>query len=186
MSAGTGARNLHRALLAGTTFLLILPSGSLQAACNSPVCATTPMDLGTLDGDAPGVKSEAFAVSDNGGVVVGSSLIFDPVAYAYVRHAILWQNGAMVDLGTLGGVDAFDVNDTGKVVVGGASTANGGSYAFRWTASTGMLDLGTLNGAVHGQEISSRESRIGLYVIPTDEELMIARHTLDVLSKRAQ
>jgi acetate kinase len=40
--------------------------------------------------------------------------------------------------------------------------------------------------AAHRQEISGRESRIGLYVIPTDEELMIARHTLDVLSKRAR
>ena len=29
--------------------------------------------------------------------------------------------------------------------------------------------------------IAARESRIGLYVVPTDEELMIARHTLTVL-----
>jgi acetate kinase len=35
-----------------------------------------------------------------------------------------------------------------------------------------------------GQQIISRQgSRIPVYVIPTDEELMIARHTLDVLSK---
>ena len=40
--------------------------------------------------------------------------------------------------------------------------------------------------AAHRREISSRESRIGLYVIPTDEELMIARHTLDALSNRAR
>jgi acetate kinase len=30
--------------------------------------------------------------------------------------------------------------------------------------------------------IAGRESRIGVYVIPTDEELMIARHTLDLLA----
>jgi acetate kinase len=36
--------------------------------------------------------------------------------------------------------------------------------------------------AAHRQEISSRESRIGLYV----EELMIARHTLETLSNRSQ
>jgi acetate kinase len=33
--------------------------------------------------------------------------------------------------------------------------------------------------------ISSRHSEIGLYVVPTNEELMIARHTLAVLSKQA-
>jgi acetate kinase len=37
--------------------------------------------------------------------------------------------------------------------------------------------------AAHRQEISSRDSRIRLYVIPTDEELMIARHTVDVLRR---
>jgi acetate kinase len=37
--------------------------------------------------------------------------------------------------------------------------------------------------AAHRQEISGRDSRIGLYVIPTDEELMIARHTMDALRR---
>jgi acetate kinase len=37
--------------------------------------------------------------------------------------------------------------------------------------------------AAHRQEISGPESRIGLYVVPTDEELMIARHTVDLLRK---
>ena len=32
--------------------------------------------------------------------------------------------------------------------------------------------------------IAARDSRIGLYVVPTDEELMIARHTLSLLSRR--
>ena len=33
--------------------------------------------------------------------------------------------------------------------------------------------------------ISHRDSRVALYAIPTDEELMIARHTLSVLSQDA-
>ena len=33
--------------------------------------------------------------------------------------------------------------------------------------------------------ISRRDSRVGLFVIPTDEELMIARHTLALLSRRS-
>jgi acetate kinase len=36
--------------------------------------------------------------------------------------------------------------------------------------------------AAHALRISAPDSRIGLYVIPTDEELMIARHTLAALS----
>jgi acetate kinase len=36
--------------------------------------------------------------------------------------------------------------------------------------------------AAHALCISAPDSRIGLYVIPTDEELMIARHTLAALS----
>jgi len=34
----------------------------------------------------------------------------------------------------------------------------------------------------HGPRISPADARVGVYVIPTDEELMIARHTLAVLS----
>jgi acetate kinase len=33
--------------------------------------------------------------------------------------------------------------------------------------------------------ISRPESRVALYVVPTDEELMIARHTLALLPKRS-
>jgi acetate kinase len=37
--------------------------------------------------------------------------------------------------------------------------------------------------AAHRQQISGRDSRVRLHVIPTDEELMIARHTVDVLRR---
>lgn len=51
------------------------------------------------------------------------------------------------DLGTLGGVSSFgaDVNSQG-VVVGSAQNGAGIKRAFRWTAATGMTDLGTLPG----------------------------------------
>jgi acetate kinase len=35
-----------------------------------------------------------------------------------------------------------------------------------------------------GPRISTRDSPVKCYVIPTDEELMIARHTLSLLRKR--
>jgi acetate kinase len=37
--------------------------------------------------------------------------------------------------------------------------------------------------AASATNIAARDSRVGLYVIPTDEELMIARHTLTVLAR---
>jgi acetate kinase len=39
--------------------------------------------------------------------------------------------------------------------------------------------------AAGGPRISPKGSRVECYVIPTDEELMIARHTLDVLRGHA-
>ena len=84
--------------------LLVLTPHSSRAACKtSSPCATTPMDLGTLGGyGGPSViGSEAAAVTDNG-IVVGTALNPDNL-----RRAFLWQNGVMVDLGTLGGVESY-------------------------------------------------------------------------------
>ena len=142
-------RWLHKALFPGVVMLLMVSWEPADAACTSSVCATSPTDLGTLGG-SNGINSQAFAVSDNGSIVVGSSLVFDRQFSVYAPHAFLWQNGAMIDLGTLGGTGpyfnayAFDVSGNGKVVVGAATTASGEGHAFRWTASTGMEDLGTL------------------------------------------
>jgi probable HAF family extracellular repeat protein len=57
----------------------------------------------------------------------------------------------MRNLGTLGGKssDAQGINDSG-VVVGSAMISNGHYHAFRWTASGGMQDLGSLDGRDRG------------------------------------
>jgi probable HAF family extracellular repeat protein len=55
----------------------------------------------------------------------------------------------MQDLGTLGGdrrARLYGVSADGAVVVGWAENAAGQWRAFRWTASGGMQDLGTLGG----------------------------------------
>jgi probable HAF family extracellular repeat protein len=54
----------------------------------------------------------------------------------------------MQDLGTLGGSEsaAYGVSADGAVVVGSAQNAARYWHAFRWTASGGMQDLGTLGG----------------------------------------
>jgi probable HAF family extracellular repeat protein len=62
-------------------------------------------------------------------------------------HAFLWRNGAMEDLGNLGGSsinEAFSVNSKGEIV--GRSKPSGTSArAFLWRDGA-MQDLGTLIG----------------------------------------
>jgi probable HAF family extracellular repeat protein len=69
---------------------------------------------------------------------------------------------ARIDLGTLGGLSSYatSINDHG-VVVGWSLTSTGVSRAFRWTDSTGMVDLGTLPGNEWSRALSiSEEGRI--------------------------
>jgi probable HAF family extracellular repeat protein len=59
---------------------------------------------------------------------------------------VLWQNGSVTDLGSLGGTrgSAQGINDQGQVV-GSSETASGPTHAFIWQNGT-MRDLGTLGG----------------------------------------
>jgi len=110
-------------------------------------------ELPTAAGDHLGVTN---FITDNG-IVVGASgacAPYSPIVLAPFQalHALMWQNGKMTDLGTLGGTgSAFGIvadgaNNQGQVV--GSSDLKGDevSHGFLWTKEKGMTDLGTLPG----------------------------------------
>ena len=99
-------------------------------------------DLGTLGSPGPfgGPPISAASAINGNGQVVGESDTQDQ------HHPFLWDNGSMLDLGTLGGTfaSASDINDLVQIV-GTSTTADGHAHAFIWQKGT-MQDLGTLSG----------------------------------------
>src|SRR5271167_3028513 len=77
-------------------------------------------DLGTL----PGINLSSYAdtISANGRLIVGVSEngTTDPLTGFQEYHAVLWRDGGITDLGTLGGSLSFPfwANDRGQVVGG--------------------------------------------------------------------
>jgi probable HAF family extracellular repeat protein len=111
-------------------------------------------DLGTIK-DTVGF-STANAISGDGSVVVGESAI-PKIQNSFFSHAFRWTNsGGMADLGTIGNVAGYSAatatNFDGSVVVGRSTTptdpsGGGAVHAFRWTNSTGMVDISTPGGS---------------------------------------
>jgi probable HAF family extracellular repeat protein len=101
-------------------------------------------------GDLPGgnLDSRAYAISGNGGVIVGAGTSAVGVA------PTTWDDTGIHNLGYLpqGGFAAQGwcnaVNYDGSVIVGVSSSVNGATEAFRWSASGGgtMIGLGDLPG----------------------------------------
>jgi RHS repeat-associated protein len=82
---------------------------------------------------------------NNQGQIVGSL-----TTLSGSQHAFVWQNGVSTDLGALAGFPqssvARAINDGGQVV-GSSTSATGDYHAFIWTQSSGMKDLGALDGS---------------------------------------
>jgi acetate kinase len=95
-------------------------------------------------------------------------------ALDYLAYRVGLQAGMLA--AALGGLDAF-VFTAGI----GENSASMRARIVEKLAWLGAALDPAANAAGH-TSIGARDSRIGLYVVPTDEELMIARHTMALLA----
>jgi probable HAF family extracellular repeat protein len=98
-----------------------------------------------------GFSSRAFGINNTGFVVGDSSVAATSITDSGVRHAALFSNGSVIDLGILKGQTfsrANGINGLNQVVGFSAPELDHPKgRAFFWSKPTGMLDLGTLGGA---------------------------------------
>jgi probable HAF family extracellular repeat protein len=121
-----------------------------------PIEGATPIDLGAL----PGTNNSSPIRIGANGLIVGASLNgdIDPLTGWPEATAVLWKDGQIFNLGTLGGYEseAFSVNSSGQVIgFSGNMVSDPNSIlglgtetrAFLWPDENGkMQDLGTLGG----------------------------------------
>jgi probable HAF family extracellular repeat protein len=113
--------------------------------------------LPSLPGDSAGA---ATAINDRGQVVGISGICDRAVGRFSAAHAVLWENGAVADIGNLGGVawnTPMAMNEWGDVVgFSNVSPSDGGAFnahAFLWNKRDGIRDLGTLPGDAISQAL---------------------------------
>lgn len=141
-------------LIAGSNF--DMSTGS-QPAMWTPAggVQTFPVPSGTTGG-------EILALSADASIAAGYTSFNG--SWATMR-ATIWQNGVPLDLGFLPGGQrsgATGVNGDGSTVVGWSEGGGGQNRAFRWTASGGMENLGTLGDRSSGAvAISADGTKIG-------------------------
>ena len=97
--------------------------------------------------------SAATAINDQGQVVGISGICYKAVGSFSAIHALLWEDGVPIDLGSLGG-KAWNtpaaINQEGDVAgfsdLPGDTDGRLRSHAFLWTQSSGMKDLNVVEG----------------------------------------
>jgi probable HAF family extracellular repeat protein len=126
-------------------------------------------DLGALPN--PVLTSSRAMDINSKGQVVGFSLADGVAGGGSDDHAVIWENGTIRDLGTLGGRSsrALDINPFG-VIVGLAQNATGHERAVRWINGV-IRSLGTLGGSssaalginASGQIVGRSQDKTGKY-----------------------
>lgn len=150
---------LRRVSCAGwwTVLLTLLASGSLGAQ------TYTVTDLGSLGT----FETFSFAISDSSRAAGYSYVAANP---GFVRHAFLWINGQMTDLGTLvpGGYSwANDINEVGQVC-GFADVAGGAAHPFLW-ANGSLQDLGTPGDSGEARGLNNPGEVVGYFITPSGD-----------------
>jgi len=122
-------------------------------------------ELPTYSGDPDG---EAHAINDQGQVAGGSGecTAFNSIWLTNLQplHALLWEDGKAIDLGSLGGtghgngIEALGINNGGQVIGFSDLTGDASFHAFLWTSETGMQDLGTVPGDLYSAAIGINDS----------------------------
>jgi len=109
-----------------------------------------PRELRPLHGDS---TSAATAINDRGQVVGISGRCDVAVGEFSAQHAVFWDHGRPINIGSLGGVawnTPMALNEAGDVVgfsdVAGDEDGTPNFRAFLWTREGGMKNLGTLPG----------------------------------------
>jgi probable HAF family extracellular repeat protein len=122
---------------------------------------TSAAGMRALAGPAGRPVTTARAVNGTGTVVGNAS-----TGGSDIGHAVRWQAGVPLDLGTLGAGDYSDargVNATGVTV--GVSHTDGGSllavHAFRYTSAAGMVDLTPTADDAHAEGINDAGQIVG-------------------------
>jgi probable HAF family extracellular repeat protein len=121
-------------------------------------------ELPTYGGDPDGI---AVAINNHGQVAgaSGDCSAFNVTSFYYLSpvHALLWQNGTVTNLGSLGGAfgnQAHGINNRGQVV--GASDLAGDTvfHGFVWSQSTGMQDIAPLPGDTYSYALAINDAGV--------------------------
>jgi probable HAF family extracellular repeat protein len=129
---------------------------------------TSVRELPLIAGDS---SSAATAINNRGQVVGISGSCDQAVGRFTARHAVLWEDDTLTDIGSLGN-DTWNtptaINERGEVVgfasLPGSDPDDPILHAFLWTERGGMQDLGTLPGdaSSQAQGINARGQVVGL------------------------